>query len=610
MGILLHSTGLKGEVFLKVNDFSISIGTVNGSGSQSANNILMRSIFKMGVPVGGKNMFPSNIAGLPTWFTIRVSDKAYISREKLNDVVIAMNKATAVEDIKHLKEGGTFIYNSAHKIEDQIPENINSIGIDFNKLAGEVTKSIQLKKLLVNMVYVGVLSELMNIEEDKLFSTVEYQFKGKQSVFKVNQDAIRAGRDYAKAELSNVKWSYLLEKRDMTKDKILVDGNTAGALGFVYGGCTFSSWYPITPSSSLAEGFESFCRKLRVKDGVQNYAMIQTEDELSVITMVAGAGWAGSRAMTTTSGPGVSLMSECIGLMYFAEIPGVIWDVQRMGPSTGLPTRTSQGDILSAAHCSHGDTKHPILLPNGPKECFEFGTVSLDLSERIQAPVFVLSDLDVGMNVWMSDRFDYPEKPMDRGKVLGKEELDKLGEFARYKDVDGDGIPYRTLPGTPHDLAAYFTRGTGHDPRAEYSEKSDNYQALLNRLDKKWETVKDLVPAPVVEQKDDSDIAIIYYGGTELVMGELNDWLENESKKVSRLRLKAFPFNKDVKEFIENNENIVVIEQNQTGQMTELLRNEYPQLSPKIKSLCFCDGMPLCFEEVSHRLEEGGYLGS
>ncbi|MCJ8276569.1 MAG: 2-oxoacid:acceptor oxidoreductase family protein, partial [Bdellovibrionales bacterium] len=360
----------------KINDFSVSIATVNGSGSQSSNNILMRSIFKMGIPVGGKNMFPSNIAGLPTWFSIRVNDQGYISRETHSDIVVSMNKSTALEDIALLKEDGVFIYNTANKIEDQIPEGINAIGVDFNKLAAEVTKSIQLKKLLVNMIYVGVLSELMNIDEDVLFKTVEFQFKGKESVFKVNQDAIRVGREYARAELKDVKWSCKVEKRDLTSDKILIDGNTAGALGLLYGCCTFSAWYPITPSSSLAESFESFCEKFRVEDNKQKYAMVQAEDELSAISMVAGAGWAGSRAMTTTSGPGISLMAETIGLMYFAEIPGVIWDVQRMGPSTGLPTRTSQGDLMSAAFCSHGDTKHPVYLPGNPKECFEFGTES------------------------------------------------------------------------------------------------------------------------------------------------------------------------------------------------------------------------------------------
>ncbi len=589
-----------------VNDFSVTIATVNGSGSQSANNILMRTIFKMGVPVSGKNLFPSNIAGLPTWFSIRACQKGYVGRKPFSDIVIAMNKETLVTDFSYLREGGLFIYNSGLKIEpSELPQNYDILAIDFNELCKEVTTSIQLKKLLVNMIYVGVLTEILNIPEEVVAQTIEHQFKGKESVYEINKKAVHVGRNYVKENLNEKSWSFKVEKRDLTQDKILIDGNTSGALGFVYAGCSFASWYPITPSSSLAESFEEFCNQMRVtSDGQKHFSMIQAEDELSAISMVAGAGWAGSRAMTTTSGPGISLMSEAIGLMYFAEIPGVIWDVQRMGPSTGLPTRTSQGDILAAARCSHGDTQHPLFFPSTPKECFEFANLAFDLSEKAQTPVFVLSDLDLGMNFWMSDRFEYSDKPFERGKVLRKEDLEKIQKFARYADVDGDGIPYRTLPGTEHDLAAYFTRGTGHTPEAKYSEDPVNYQDLMNRLDKKWETIKAMVPAPVIKEGKSNKKGYVYFGSTDLIVEELVH-LTGEAD-VSLMRLKAYPFHQDVKKFIADHDEVVVIEQNQQGQMTELLRGEFPQLAQKIFCETNCDGMPLSPELVAEKLKNRG----
>lgn len=599
----------KNEVPLStiVNDFSMTIATVNGSGSQSANNILMRSIFRMGIPVSGKNLFPSNIAGLPTWFSIRANEKGYVGRKVHSDIVIAMNKETVLEDVSLLKEGGLFIYNSGLKFDvEQIPQNVQSLPIDFNALSKEVTTSIQLKKLLVNMIYVGVVTELLQVPEAVVGATIEHQFKGKESVYEINKQAVHVGRSYVQDNLAKTHWPFKIEERDLTKDQILIDGNTSGALGLVYGGCSFAAWYPITPSSSLAEAFESYSSQLRItEEGTKNFAMVQAEDELSAITMVAGAGWAGSRSMTATSGPGVSLMAETIGLMYFAEIPGVIWDVQRMGPSTGLPTRTSQGDVLSAVYCSHGDTKHPVFFPSTPKECFEFARLALDLSERAQTPVFVLSDLDLGMNFWMSDRFEYSNENFDRGKVLSKEDLDQLGEFARYKDVDGDGIPYRTLPGTHHELAAYFTRGTGHTPEAKYSEKADNYQDLMNRLGRKWETIKALVPKPEIQLENSAELGVIYFGSTNLVMDEL---LSFSSEKVSRCRLKAYPFHKDVDEFVKRHKKILVIEQNQNGQMAELLRADYPQYGNKIFVETNCDGMPLCPELLANSLKEGGHF--
>ncbi|MEM7645739.1 MAG: 2-oxoacid:acceptor oxidoreductase subunit alpha [Pseudomonadota bacterium] len=576
-----------------INDFSITVATVNGSGSQSANNILMRSIFRMGVPVSGKNLFPSNIAGLPTWFSIRVSEKGYVGRRPQSEIVVAMNKETLIEDLKYLQEGGLFVYNSDLRFDTEaLPATVKSLGIPFGDLAKKVSPSIQLKKLLVNMVYVGVLTELMDIPQDVVDGTIEHQFKGKESVFQINKDAVMVGRDYVKDNDLKSTCQLGVEKRDLTQDKILIDGNTSGALGLVYGGCSFASWYPITPSSSLAENFESFCHQFR-KDsqGKNNFSMVQAEDELSAISMVAGAGWAGSRAMTATSGPGVSLMAETIGLMYFAEIPGLIWDVQRMGPSTGLPTRTSQGDLLSAAYCSHGDTRHPVFLPATPKECFEFAGEALELSEKAQTPVFVLSDLDLGMNFWMSDRFESPQRPLDRGKVLKKNDLEERGEFARYKDVDGDGIPYRTLPGTEHELAAYFTRGTSHTPEAKYSEDAVNHQELLNRLDRKWETIKTMVPKPEIH-RGDKDLGIVFYGSTDLVMPEFLELLDDKVSP-SWMRVRSFPFHKEVDQFILDHDNILVIEQNQQGQMTQILRTEFPQWAHKISSQTNCDGLPL-----------------
>lgn len=591
-----------------INDFTLTVATVNGSGSQSANNILMRSIFRMGVPVSGKNLFPSNIAGLPTWFSIRVNDKGYVGRKKEADIVIAMNKETLLEDFSLLKEGGLFIYNSGIRLDEEtLPKNVTKLGINFNELCKEVTTSIQLKKLLVNMIYVGVVTELLGVPEEVVSGTIEHQFKGKESVYEINKKAVHVGREFVQNNIKDFDFPFHVEKRDANEGKVLIDGNTSGALGFVYGGCSFASWYPITPSSSLAEAFESYCTKLRTNsDGQKNFAMVQAEDELSAISMVAGAGWAGARSMTATSGPGISLMAETIGLMYFAEIPGVIWDVQRMGPSTGLPTRTSQGDVISAAHCSHGDTKHPVFFPSNPKECFEFAGLALDLSEEAQTPVFVLSDLDLGMNFWRADRFDYSDQPFKRGKVLNKDDLERLGEFARYKDVDGDGIPYRTLPGTEHDLAAYFTRGTGHTPEAKYSEKSDNYQDLMNRLSRKWETLKTMVPAPEITTAKSPECGIVYYGSTDLVVDELLDLLGNPREKVSLMRLKAYPFNKDVESFLEKHEKVLIVEQNQHGQMAELLRADYPQFANRIHVETSCDGMPLSPEVLAESLKEGG----
>jgi 2-oxoglutarate/2-oxoacid ferredoxin oxidoreductase subunit alpha len=589
-----------------VNNFSITVATVNGSGSQSSNNILMRSIFRMGIPVEGKNIFPSNIAGLPTWFTIRVNDDGFTSRQPLSEIFVAMNPETFEKDFSKIKGGGWLIYNQHRKIDESIiPKNIHAVGVDFSKMAGEVSKSIQLKKLLVNMIYVGVLAELLGIPEDVLSGVIQFQFKGKEKVFEVNNQAVARGRQYIKDNPLEKDFSFKLETRDKNKGKVLIDGNTAGALGSVSAGCTFASWYPITPSSSMAENFEKFCEQFHVdENGKNRFAILQAEDELSAIAMVTGAGWAGARAMTMTSGPGVSLMNECIGLMYFAEIPGVIWNVQRMGPSTGLPTRTAQGDLMSSAWASHGDSRHPVLLPSTPAECFTMAHDAFNLAEETQTLVFVLTDLDLGMNFWSCDHDEMKHSPIRRGKVLDKEALEKAGEFARYKDVDGDGIPYRTLPGTEHDLAAYFTRGTGHDPAAKYSEDHNNHRELLDRLAKKWKTISKMVPKPEIKAQKGVEIGVVYYGSTAAVIPELVHLLEQDGVNINLCRVKAYPFSTEVLDFIRTHEKIIVLEQNQFGQMAMMMRQEYPEFSQKIKSALSYDGLTLAAEETKVKIKE------
>ncbi len=578
----------------KVNDFTIEVATVNGSGSQSSNNILIRSIFRMGIPIEGKNLFPSNIAGLPTWFSIRVNKEGYTSRTKHSQIFVAMNAKTIEEDVSRVEEGGIFIYNSDLKFDAEKlnPKNTN-IPVSFKTLVKDVTDSVRLRKLLTNMVYVGILAELLNIESEALHSAVATQFKGKEKVVDSNLKAIEVGQNYAKENIKD-EIPYALEPMNETQGKILIDGNTSGALGLTYGGCHFVSWYPITPSSSLAEGFIHYAGKYRKdENGKKTYAVVQAEDELGAISMVVGAGWAGARAMTTTSGPGISLMAEAAGLMYFAEIPGVIWDVQRAGPSTGLPTRTLQGDILSAAFLSHGDTRHILLLPGSPKECFEFAQTAFDVAERQQTLVFVLSDLDLGMNTWISEPFDYNSGEFDRGKVYYEEDLKKMTEFNRYEDVDGDGIPYRTLPGTKSDLAAYFTRGSGHAPSAAYSEDPDVFSGLLDRLRKKFDTAKKIVPKPIADTGHSQKVGIIAFGSTDSAIKETRALLKADGVETDYLRLRAWPFTEEVDQFINEHEEVLIVDQNQEGQMHHLLSIDYPEHYAKLKSVRHYNGLPV-----------------
>ncbi len=578
----------------KINDFVLEIATVNGSGSQSANNILLKSLFRMGIPVGGKNLFPSNIAGLPTWFTIRANAKGYTARREDVDIVVAMNAQTLLEDVRKVKPGGVFIYNSDLKIKvEGLRQDIQNIGVDFKQLVDQATDQIKIKKLLINMVYVGVLSHLLKIDSEILHATVKDTFKGKDKVLDSNFKALEVGRNYAIANL-NTEFPYGSEKMNANQGKILVEGNLAAAMGMVFGGCTFVSWYPITPSSSVAENFISLAEKYR-KDatGKNTFAVVQAEDELAAISMVAGASWAGARAMTATSGPGLSLMSEAAGLFYYAEIPGVIWDIQRVGPSTGLPTRTMQADITLAHYMSHGDTKHILLFPGTVEECFDFGGVAFDLAERLQTLVIVMSDLDLGMNYWIANEFNYPEKPFDRGKVLTAAQLDKMTSYQRYGDPDGDAISHRTLPGTRSDKAAFLTRGSGHNENAQYTESSPQYLKVLERIARKYDTARSLVPKPFVDSAAKAKVGIIAFGSSDAPMKETRDLLTAQNIPTDYLRLRALPFTSEVEDFIKSHERIYVVEQNRDGQMLDLLRAEYFEYSLKLRSVRHYDGLPI-----------------
>lgn len=576
------------------NQFSIQVATVNGSGSQSSNQVLVRSLFRMGLPVGAKNLFPSNIAGLPTWFTIRVHPQGFTSRTEFSEIFIAMNPQTFEEDLGKIAQNGWCFYNSEIKLPAQIPGGLHMVSIPFRQLMDGVTDSVKLKKLLYNMAYVGVIAELLKIPDDVLNASLESQFMGKAKIIEPNQKAIQRGRNYAKENLTHLDFTYSVQEiPNANQGKILIDGNSASALGMVYGGCQFVSWYPITPSSSVVESFIRFANQVRRdEDGNPTYEVVQAEDELAAITMVIGAGWSGARAMTATSGPGLSLMAEAAGLAYYAEIPSVIWDVQRVGPSTGLPTRTMQGDLLSAHTLSHGDTKHVVLIPGTTEECFEFSKLSLDLSERLQTLIIGLSDLDLGMNLHISNEFK-PFETLDRGKIVTEKDLESGVEFSRYKDVDGDGVPFRTLPGTAHPKAAFFTRGTGHDENANYSENNLIFKKNMNRLIQKYETAKNYVPKPIVNARDKKELGIIAYGSTREALPEVIQLLDKKQMKASTLELRALPLTKEVEDFIQDHKTVYVVEQNRDHQLRTILSSEYPQWASKLKSILQYDGLPL-----------------
>ncbi len=576
-----------------INEFSIQVATVNGSGSQTANLILIRSLFQMGIPVSGKNLFPSNIAGLPTWYTIRANKHGYIARKKEIDFLVAMNAETAREDVLTLDAGGGVVYDEPLNLK-ALRSDLSFYPVPFDKLVASVCPDAKLRRLVRNTIYDGVLSYLLDIELGEMEKALTKQLAKKQKALALNMAALKAGFDYAAATFGE-KAAFGAERMNANAGKILIEGNQAAAIGCLMAGVTVVAWYPITPSSSLCESLIDLMRKHRIdkETGKATFAIVQAEDEIAAVGMVIGASWVGARAMTSTSGPGISLMGEFTGLGYYAEVPAVIFDIQRVGPSTGLPTRTAQGDLLSTAVLSHGDTRHPMLLPSSMSECYSMAMDAFDLAERLQTPVFVMSDLDLGMNIWMSDPFQYPDAPLDRGKVLDKETLARLGEWGRYKDVDGDGIPWRTLPGT--DMPAYFTRGSGHNEKGQYSERGDDYQNNLDRLVRKFETARALVPAPDVELAPGAPIGFVAFGSTHWAMVESRDQLRQEADlATSYLRLKAYPFTDDLAAFIDGHDRIYVVEQNRDAQMAALMRMDLdPPRLAKIRSVLHYNGLPI-----------------
>jgi 2-oxoglutarate ferredoxin oxidoreductase subunit alpha len=588
-----------------VNDFSITIATVNGSGSQTANTVLLRALFKMGIPVSGKNLFPSNIQGLPTWYTIRVSKDGFTARRDESEIVITLNPASFTRDLESVQPGGAFFY--ADNIKLPITRaDISLYPMPVKQLASTADVSPKLRDYIANMVYVGVLAQMLGIDLGKIRSALDHHFEGKAKAVEANFATVRAAADWAAANLTKSD-PYRVAPLDKAHGLIMADGNTAAALGSIYGGVQFVAWYPITPASSLAETMNEYLPKLRRNaEGKNTYAVVQAEDELAAIGMTIGAGWAGLRAMTSTSGPGLSLMTEYAGLAYYAEVPVVIWDVQRIGPSTGLPTRTSQGDLTFTYFMGHGDTRHVILLPGSVSECFEFGWRAFDLAERLQTPVFVLSDLDFGMNQWMTEPFEYPNVEMDRGKTISEADLEKAnGLWARYKDVDGDAIAWRTIPGNKHPAAAWFGRGTGHDENARYSEDAKTWEANMARLARKFEKAQEFVPGPVIENVKGAQIGIIAYGSTVPAVEEARVLLQQAGgPESSFLRLRALPCTQEVREFVENHPRVYVVEANRDGQLRQLLSVEIPDQASKLRSACHSDGLPLTARWVKDAILE------
>ena len=586
-----------------VNDFSLQVATVNGSGSQSANTVLLRTIFQMGVPVSGKNLFPSNIAGLPTWYTIRANKDGYIARKKEIDFLVAMNPETAEEDVMTLAPGAAVLYDEPLNLR-RLRQDLTFYSVPYDKLVGPVCPDAKLRKLVKNMIYVGVVAHLLNLDMAEVEKAIRKQFGRKIKAADLNVNAAKAGYDYSVATLTKVD-PFMVDRMDKNQGKIIIDGNSAAALGCMFAGVTVVTWYPITPSSSLVETLIDYMKEYRIgADGKATFAIVQAEDELAAVGMVLGAGWCGARSMTATAGPGISLMSEFAGLGYYTEVPGVIWDIQRVGPSTGLPTRTAQGDVTTTAFLSHGDTKHICLYPGSVHECFSMAQDAFNLAEKFQTPVFVLSDLDLGMNNWMSEPFDYPQQPIERGKVLSKEDLDRLGSFGRYKDVDGDGIAYRTLPGTDHPAAAYFARGSGHNEEGKYSERPDDYVNNMDRLNRKFETARSFVPKPEMVANGKSKVGILAYGTSHWALVEARDQMRKEyGVETDYLRVRAFPFTREVHEFVNSHERVYVVDQNRDAQMLQLLKLDLDvRQLPKLRSVRHYNGLPIDARSVTDEI--------
>lgn len=582
---------------LVVNDFCITFSTVNGSGSATANTTLMRALFKMGIPVSSKNIFPSNIQGLPTWYTLRLSKDGYMGRVEKDDIIVAMNPTTLSKEVQYLAPGGVLILPDDFAFENT--KDLIIYRMPVKKLVKDAEVPPSLRDYISNMVYVGVLSYLLGIDLDLIHQALDFQFKGRQKPIDQNYQVVEAAYLWSKENIVK-KDRYVAEKMNGTEDCILTDGNTAGALGSIFGGVQFTGWYPITPATSLAESLIEYLPKLRVdpETGKDTFAVVQSEDELAAIGMAIGAGWGGLRSMTSTSGPGLSLMSEYIGLAYYAEVPVVIWDVQRVGPSTGMPTRTAQGDLTQANFISHGDKNMIILIPGSIEECFEFGWRAFDIAERLQTPVIVLSDLDFGMNMWTSKKFEYPDLPMDRGKVLWEKDMEEFlvkhnGVWGRYRDVDGDGIPWRTLPGNTHPKSAYFARGTSHNEDTGYTEDPEKWETIFKRIANKFETGKQYLPKAVVDERQKARLGIIASGSADPAVQEARDMLAKQGIKTDYLRIRSLPFNTEVEEFLEKHEQLVVLDINRDGQLNQLLTMTYPRYAEKTTSLAHLDGLPL-----------------
>ncbi len=593
---LAHSTQPQQTQLQAINDFVVKFANVNGSGSASANELFAKAILRMGVPVSPRNIFPSNIQGLPTWYEVRVTERGWLGRRGGVDLMVAMNPQTWDDDIKEIESGGYLVYDSSKPMsKSKFRDDIQVLGVPLTEICNATYSDPRQRQLFKNIMYVGALSALLDIDVPAIETLIAEQYKGKEKLLKPNIEALHLGRDWALKHLP-CPIGLRVRKADAVGNRIFVEGNAAAALGCVYGGATVCAWYPITPSSSVAEAFQKYCQKYRTdSDGQTRYAMIQAEDEIASVGMVVGAGWNGARAFTATSGPGVSLMNEFIGLAYFAEIPVTIIDVQRGGPSTGMPTRTQQSDILAAAYASHGDTKHVLLFPEDPRECFEFSAAALDLADRLQTPIFVMTDLDIGMNQRLCEPFVWDDQRVyDRGKVLTRDELEAGKEFARYKDIDGDGIPYRTYPGTHPDKGAYFTRGTSRNPQAQYSERGPDYVYNMQRLLRKFDTAKTLVPQPIVSQTAlPSRFGAIYFGSTSPAMQEAIERLHDQDIPLDTLRVRAFPFPESVREFIDAHESVFVIEQNRDGQLRSLLINEFGIDPARLVAVLHYDGTPI-----------------
>jgi 2-oxoglutarate ferredoxin oxidoreductase subunit alpha len=598
----------------KINDFVVRFANVNGTGSASANFLFTKAIFRMGIPVTPKNIFPSNIQGLPTWYEVRVSEKGYLGRREGVDLMVAVNPQSMLGDVKNVRTGGYFLYDSSKKLHaEYIREDINYIGIPLMQMCNEAYTDARQRQLFKNIIYVGALAALLDIEFNVLEDLLAEQFKGKEKLIPANVKALRLGVDYVHA---NFKYplEFRVERRNLIGDSIMIDGNSACGLGAVYAGATVVAWYPITPSTSVVEAFGNYADEFRVDKttGKRNVAIIQAEDELAAIGMVIGANWNGARSFTATSGPGLSLMNEFLGLAYFAEVPAVLVDVQRTGPSTGMPTRTQQSDVLEAAYASHGDTKHILLFPSTPKECFELTADAFDLAEQLQTPVILMTDLDLGMNDHVSKPFEWDDKrEYKRGKVLSAVDLEKIEKFGRYLDVDNDGITYRTYPGTHPTKGSFFTRGTSRDEYAVYTEDGAAYHRNMDRLTKKWNTAKDIVSAPqLYQEKNKSKNGILFFGTSQYAAEEAMDLLKEENIIVDAIRIRAFPFNKTVEDFINSHDKIFVIEQNRDAQMRSLLMIELEANPEKLISVLNYDGMPITADNIINQIKNSTTLNS